>query len=225
MKKIILQHYHGTLGELELKSKENIESYAKFVGADYQLLTGFPFDPFLSPQMQKLHMISQEFDDWDEVLMVDIDMFTPKGMEEDVFEVSGIGMYEAIQQGLHRGMVNSSTRFSNINSPYWGGAIYKMDKSTRESLRSAHLAMNMQHPNWTNQHPHHDEGAFHTLAYKAGLNVKDPGMFIPQKWCWCSYLPNPEKAGFIHIRTKTTPRGPKRTKIENYNELVQKGII
>ena len=225
MKKIVLQHYHGKLGELELESKKNIEAYAKLIGADYQLVTGFPFDPLLTPQLQKLHMISTDFDDWDEVLMVDIDMFTTKGMEKNVFEVPGIGMYEDIQRRLHRGMANTLPKLSDMDSPYWGGAIYKMDKSTRERLRSAHLTMKMQHPNWMKTHPHYDEGAFHTLAYKAGFKVKDPGMFINQKWCWCSYLPNPEKAHFIHIRTKITPQGPKRTKIENYNELVKKGVI
>ena len=35
----------------------------------------------------------------------------------------------------------------------------------------------------------------------------------------------PEKAGFIHVRTKITPQGPKRTKMENYQALVDKGIL
>jgi hypothetical protein len=50
-------------------------------------------------------------------------------------------------------------------------------------------------------------------------------MIIDQKWCYCSYLPNVEDAGFIHMRTKVTPQGPKREKIENYRDLVKRGII
>lgn len=46
-----------------------------------------------------------------------------------------------------------------------------------------------------------------------------------KKLCQCSFLPNPEKAGFIHVRTKVTPKGPKRTKIENLRSLQVKGII
>src|SRR5210317_552810 len=74
--------------------------------------------------------------------------------------------------------------------------------------------------------PYHfeDEGIMHTLAYRLGL--KNHNRYIlEQKWCWCSFLPNPENAGFIHIRTKVTPKGPKREKMENYNELVSKGVL
>jgi hypothetical protein len=42
---------------------------------------------------------------------------------------------------------------------------------------------------------------------------------IPDRWCQCSYLPNPETAAMIHIRTKIKPEGPKRTKLENYTAL------
>jgi hypothetical protein len=48
---------------------------------------------------------------------------------------------------------------------------------------------------------------------------------MERRWCQCSFLPNPEKAGFIHIRTKISPQGPKKEKIENYNQLVKQGII
>ena len=51
------------------------------------------------------------------------------------------------------------------------------------------------------------------------------GTILDRKWCQCSFLPNPEKAGFIHVRTKITPTGPKREKIQNYNELVSQGIL
>lgn len=64
----------------------------------------------------------------------------------------------------------------------------------------------------------------HTLAYKQGLKNEDR-YILEQRWCQCSFLPNPENAGFIHIRTKVTPSGPKREKIENYNSLVEQGIL
>jgi hypothetical protein len=41
----------------------------------------------------------------------------------------------------------------------------------------------------------------------------------------CSYREGIENAALIHIRTKVTPTGPKRKKIENYNELVRRGLI
>ena len=69
-----------------------------------------------------------------------------------------------------------------------------------------------------------DEGIMHTLAHKQGMKCEDK-YILDQKWCQCSFLPNPENAGFIHVRTKITPSGPKREKIENYRELVKKEIL
>jgi hypothetical protein len=73
--------------------------------------------------------------------------------------------------------------------------------------------------------PYHfeDEGIIHVLATKAGLSPKNTA--LNPRWCQCSFLPNPEKAGFIHIRTKIKPDGPKREKIENYNSLVHAGVL
>jgi len=69
-----------------------------------------------------------------------------------------------------------------------------------------------------------DEGIMHTLATLSGIrHTKE--QYLDRKWCQCSFLPNPEKAGFIHIRTKITPTGPKREKIDNYNALVAEGIL
>ena len=69
-----------------------------------------------------------------------------------------------------------------------------------------------------------DEGIMHTLANFEGLTNQEK-YILDKKWCQCSFLPNPEKAGFIHIRTKITPTGPKREKIKNYQELVDKKIL
>jgi hypothetical protein len=68
-----------------------------------------------------------------------------------------------------------------------------------------------------------DEGIMHVLANRAG--IKPEGTYLDSKWCQCSFLPNPEKAGFIHIRTKITPQGPKREKIQNYKHLVNSGVL
>ena len=48
---------------------------------------------------------------------------------------------------------------------------------------------------------------------------------MDQKWCQCSFLPNPETAGFIHVRTKITPKGPEQDKILNWKNLVDEGVL
>ena len=221
---IILQHFDGDLRPLDEKSVENIMAYADMVGAEYRLFRGKPFRKHLTSPCQKVHMLDEEWDEYDQVLMLDIDMFAPKGMTENVFDLEGIGLYADTQKMLHRRLATQYPMIANLDAPYWGGAIYKFDKKMRQRLRQ-HLGKN---EGWMNNYnkPYHfeDEGIIHTLALYEGLK-HEYRYILEQRWCQCSFLPNPEKAGFIHVRTKITPSGPKREKIENYNSLVEQGII
>jgi hypothetical protein len=224
MKNIILQHFDGELRELDRLSIDNIRQYADRIGAEYKIIRGKPFNSDLTSPCQKVHMINEEWDQYSNVLMLDIDMFAPIGMNINIFEQTGVGLYGEVQQRLHRQLVEKYGILGSLNAPYWGGAIYKMSRSMRQFLRSG-LKTN---PSWMlrfNQ-PYHfeDEGIMHVLAYRAGL-LSAADMYLDPKWCQCSFLPNPEKAGFIHIRTKVAPEGPKREKIENYNALVEAGIL
>lgn len=221
---IILQHFDGDLRPLDEKSVENITAYADMVGADYRLIRGKPFRKHLTSPCQKVHMLHEEFDSYDQVLMLDIDMFAPKGMTENIFELEGVGLYADVQKMLHRKIAAQYPMIASLSVPYWGGAIYKMDKTMRMILRQ-HLDGNEGWMNNYNKLYHfEDEGIMHTLAYRQGLKCEDK-YILDQKWCQCSFLPNPENAGFIHVRTKITPSGPKREKIENYKELVEKEIL
>jgi len=223
MKNIILQHFDGDLRPLDEKSVENIMAYADMVGAEYRLIRGKPFRKHLTSPCQKVYMLDEEWDEYDQVLMLDIDMFVPKGMNDNVFEEKGIGLYEDTQKRLHDKISRMYPMIANMNTPYWGGAIYKMDKATRQKLRKE-LGGNEGWMLHYNQLYHfEDEGIKHSLAFKAGFNTRHP--YLDKRWCQCSFLPNPQDAGFIHIRTKITPSGPKREKIENYRELVSKGIL
>jgi hypothetical protein len=221
---IILQHFDGNLRPLDEKSIENIKAYADMVGAEYRLIRGKPFRKHLTSPCQKVYMLDKEFDEYDQVLMLDIDMFAPIGMEENIFELEGVGLYADVQKMLHRKIAAQYPMIANLSVPYWGGAIYKMDKTMRTKLRT-HLGSNEGWMNNYNKLYHfEDEGIMHTLAYQQGLKCEDK-YILEQKWCQCSFLPNPENAGFIHVRTKITPTGPKREKLENYNELVSKGVL
>jgi len=221
---IILQHFDGELGELETQSIANIKKYAKLIGVDYHLMRGKPFDPDLkSFPIQKCHMISEEWDDYDNVVMADIDVFVPKGQTENVFDYPGLGMHNSTQDNLHRSLAARYPHMASVNHPYWAG-IYKLDKLTRQKLRDQ---IDWNNKGWMKTFDNHyhycDEGVMSVLATKARIPLK--GAYLDSKWCQCSFLPNPEKAGMIHIRTKVTPTGPKRTKLENYKALVEKGII
>jgi hypothetical protein len=223
LRNIILQHFDGELRELDKLSIANIQRYAAMVGAEYKLVTGKPFNKNLTAPCQKVHMLNQMFDTYDTVLMLDIDMFAPKGMNENVFNLPGVGLYHTVQQEKHTQLVRLYGLLGNINAPYWGGAIYKMDRPLRQKLREDLKTNTSWMLNFSRPYHFEDEGIMHVLANKAG--IKPEGTYLDPKWCQCSFLPNPEKAGFIHIRTKITPQGPKREKIENYKALVNSGII
>lgn len=216
---IILQHFAGELKELDKLSLENMRSYAKYVGAEHELITGFPFREHLTAPCQKVHMLNERFDSYDQVLMVDIDMFATKGLKENIFEVErGIGIYEEDQKRLHKEV----SRIGRISAtgPYWGGAIYKMNKEIRVRMREQFP----ENDSWMNlynkAYRYEDEGIIAQLAGKA----KIPFFVMNRRWCQCSFLPK-KVPGFIHIRTKITPEGPKREKIDNYRQLVKDSII
>ena len=224
MTNIILQHFDGKLRPLDELSKTNIEAYAKMVGADYELVTGKPFRSHLTSPCQKVYMLDERYDKYNQVLMLDIDMFAPIGMKENVFDLQGVGLYADTQSMLHRKIAATNPMFASLKAAYWGGAIYKMDRPMRQKLRR-HFGGDESWMNPYNKlYQFEDEGIMHTLAMLSNYR-HNPEMYLDRKWCQCSFLPNPEKAGFIHVRTKITPQGPKREKMENWQELNDKGIL
>lgn len=225
MKNIILQHFDGNLRPLDELSIENITKYAELVGADYELVRGKPFRNNLGSPCQKVFMLDEKWDEYDTVLMLDIDMFAPNNMTDNVFDQNGVGLYADVQKRLHRNLASTYPLLGNINSPYWGGAIYKMDRKFRKKLREQLTGDGGWMQSFNKPYHFEDEGIMHTLAYRAGVKLNKSDHVIDRRWCQCSFLPNPEKAGFIHIRTKVTPSGPKREKIENYNTLKNSGIL
>ena len=221
---IILQHMDGDLRPLDKLSMQNMAQYAKMVGAEYELVIGKPFREHLTGACQKVYMLDERYDAYDKVLMVDIDMFAPKGMTENVFELRGVGLYADTQIMLHKKIANHNPMFASIAHAYWGGAIYKMDKQLRQRLRRHFGGDESWMLPYNKAYQFEDEGIMHTLATLSGIrHTKE--QYLDRKWCQCSFLPNPEKAGFIHIRTKITPTGPKREKIDNYYALVAEGIL
>lgn len=220
MKNIILQHYTGFTSELEDLSIKNIKKYADKLDSEYKFIEGDVFDSNLTPPCQKLIMLDEQFDDYDTVVMFDIDMFTRKGMEENIFEVPGIGMCTEFQVKLHQSMKWKKPHLTDMRYPYWGGAIWKLTREQRQLLRKG-LGSWMRELSGGFE----DEGIMHRLATLASFNPKDaylPGNF---HWCHCSYRQGIEKAAMIHIRTKVTPTGPKTSKIANYRDMIRRDLI
>lgn len=224
MKNIILQHWSGELNELSQLSSKSISDYAKMVGAEYELILGDQFTSLnVRPELQKLIMLDERWDEYDNVVMVDADMFVRKGCNENIFECEGIGRHTQIQTSLRRGIANTlGFVWGSESAPYWGGSIYKLTKEQRKKFRGVLtddiVLKYSQH--WV------DEGVMHTLAHKLGMSHTAKGNYLDgQMWNYSSFEPDVERANFIHIRTKIKPKGPKKRKIDNYHDLVSRGLI
>jgi hypothetical protein len=198
-------------------SVANIWAYAKRMGAEYRLLRGDVFRPNLSAPCQKLFMLDVSFDAYETVVMLDTDMFAVKGLAENVFELDGAGLFSDYTRNVFRRCQERHPGLTDANYAYWGGAIYRLSRELRQRLR-VHISEDELQRFSAN---FEDEGIMHRLAMLA----KVPQDRIPDRWCQCSYRPNPESAAMIHVRTKVAPGGPKRTKLENYRSLQQLGVL
>lgn len=226
IKNIILQHYNGRPKELEKLSFENISNYAELIGADHKIIGGKPFNENLTNPCQKVHCISEEWDDYDNVLMLDPDVFIRKNLTENIFNEQGNGIHGDTQKRLKTRLIQAG-RIDN-NAPYWAGSIYKFNREERQRLRSV-MPKNDAWMKFYNKAYHfEDEGILSELAHKCKIPIK----YLDFVWNQCSFLPNPESAKMIHMRTKkfghlngSWENGGKRDKIENYYELLSKGIV
>jgi len=228
MKNIILQHWSGELGELEERSRDNIMEYAKFCGADYELLRGNVFRKNLAPQCQKCIMLDSQFDEYDTVVMVDIDMFTRVGNTKNIFtDDTGFGRHFGIQTALRKNLCRSIPHLGSLIAPFWGGSIYRGEREMRQRLREGMVESEMQR---FSDSSYVDEGIMHRLAMKAGMRHDDPNMYLDEdKWNKSSFEDDVSDGYIIHIRNKikNTPGrpSPKQDKMLNYHALVKRGIV
>lgn len=226
MKNIILQHFDGELRELDKLSIDNISKYAERIGADYQLVTGKPFRSHLTSPCQKAIVIDERWDNYDNVLMIDPDMFVTKNNTDNVFDFVGYGTHGPVQKRLKERLVQLGR--IKPQAAYWAGSFYKFDKQARQRIRDQMPLFDSWMNLYNKPYYYEDEGIIAELAW----NARIPQYYVGIEWNQCSYLPDPDKAKMIHIRTKKQGHpngswddGGKQDKILNYQYLVDKGIL
>ena len=218
MRNIILQHFTGKLRTLDKLSVENISAYAERIGVEYQFVEGQVFREHLTPPCQKLHILDEKWDEYDDVLMLDIDMFVTRNLRLNVFKEEGVGLFADVQKGLKNRLVKHGRIESK--SAYFGGAIYKLTKQQRQSLRDGIPEDDSWMDPYNKPYQFEDEGIISELFHRTDTQWSN----LDQKWCQDSYMPE-HKAGMVHVRTKIKPEGPKREKIDNFYDLQMRGVI
>jgi len=223
MKKLILQHWTGELDELAKISAENIKEYAKMVGSDYHFIEGNQFHRSATrPPLQKLALLNKEFDDYDVVVMTDMDMVVKKGANQSIFDdESGIGVRAFHEDRVKRNCIAAKPFWFDMSYCYWGGSTTRWNKEMRikfrEQLNPAEIAF------FDTDRYAVDEGMMYRLSCKVGL--VDAGKnskyhFDGLKWQHPSFLTEGlDRAQLVHIR------GKGKTKIERYRELKERGIV
>ena len=218
MRNIILQHFTGKLRTLDKLSVENISAYAERIGVEYQFVEGQVFREHLTPPCQKVHILDEKWDEYDDVLMLDIDMFVTKNLRLNVFKAEGVGLFADVQKRLKNRLVQHGRIESE--SAYFGGAIYKLTKQQRQSLRDGIPEDDSWMDPYNKSYQFEDEGIISELFHRTDTQWSN----LDQKWCQDSYMPE-HKAGMVHVRTKIKPEGPKREKIDNFYDLQMRGVI
>lgn len=200
-----------------------MRAYAKSIGAEYAQLRGPVFDARLTPPCQKLAMLDADLDEYDRVCMVDADVFPRAGLRANVFELHGIGIPhpEAFRR-VHRNLPD----LTNPAAPFWGGAIYLLDRDTRTRLREGY---NYNEATWFNCRGNgEDEGIMHRLAHIAGYrthpNLPSPPLYFGPMWARSSYEPDVADAFLIHIRHHDG-KGNRVDKMDELRRLQRAGII
>ena len=233
MRGIILQHWAGPESRITELSSANISKYAEDIGAEYRFITGNPFRRLLMPNAQKLYMLDEEFDVYDMVVMLDSDMFTRKGMNENIFtDVEGVGR-NTIRQ-LRR-IKNLKTKREELRClvderyPIWQGGVYRLTREIRQRLRK-HINEDDLQAIAAEKQTGADEVAMHRMAVLAKLGPKESYYFPDYKWNCSATRPlfHLRKAALIHLRNPNIllfGKALERQKMKLYRKLVLQGII
>lgn len=131
---IILQHWDGPLPEWARLAKKTVEMYAERVGASYQLVTGHPLGAALGPNPQKLVYITEQYDQYDKVLMLDMDVIATN-VYDNAFDRPEIGvLHDRAMKGSSRTPQSAPDLFT-LGMPIFFGNYIMTTKQQRVAMR------------------------------------------------------------------------------------------
>lgn len=133
MKNLIYQYWKGTMPPIATHSMHNIKIYANRIGADYIFEDNPSFDggPYSEYYTAFKPVMCHDFDDYDNILFLDMDIFTVDGLEDSIFDqnVKHIGICdewhkEEIRTTRHGNISTvNDIRWGNIAKEKWGAKV------------------------------------------------------------------------------------------------------
>jgi hypothetical protein len=131
---IILQHWNGDLPEWAKVAKKTVERYAEVIGCQYELVTGYPLGEKLGPNSQKLVYITEKYDQYEKVLMLDMDVMATD-VYENAFERPEIGvLHDRAMRGKSR-TPGSAPELFTLGMPIFFGNYIMTNKQQRIAMR------------------------------------------------------------------------------------------
>ena len=164
---IILQHFAGKMPLWAKQAEKSMRKYATATGADYELVLDFPMGEELGFTPQKLCMLTEKYDKYDQVCMIDMDTIaTPE--HESFWDRPEIGVTHS------RAMTNPDERtpkaapdlYTRGSWTFFGNWI-KLNREQRKSLRQ-HWDQDLFAKALVDKHPG-DEIILHYLINKSGI--------------------------------------------------------
>lgn len=163
---IILQHWDGALPEWAVLAEKTVRRYASKIGAEYELVTGMPMGKVHGPNSQKLVYLDPKYDQYDQVLMLDMDTIATN-VGDNVFERPEIGvLHDRAMKGSSRTPAAAPTLYKP-GAPVFFGNFIKLTRDQRIELR--------KHADWdlfaqaVTDHYSGDEIILHYLLHKSGI--------------------------------------------------------
>ena len=211
MNNLILQHWNN-LGKSSMpvwaeRAQNSIKKFAKAINVEYQQVHGWPMGEFRGAVCQKLALLLEDYDEYDEVLMLDMDMIATKHIDNP-FNYEGVGRLhlkamgskEATKQGRYWPALYKQ------GAPLFFGNWIKLTRQERIELRK-HLPSedmvlsNMSDPTlsrFNTSMPPNDEQTLHYCIWQSGILDEKKQLMVPHdRFC---DLPeeSPKNASMMH---------------------------
>lgn len=190
---LIIQHWEGPMDDALKECQQSVIDYAKRIGVEYIHVPGKPFSEELGYTAQKMHVLDEKWDEYDRVLMLDMDIWI-KPDAFNCFEHPGNMIWD-VGRPVTWSKWGREGDHCKRDAPYPMGPYYMLSREERQMLRQ-HINMPLFIER-CNVHPG-DEVIMHHLMWKAEWIPVD----LPEHYCDAAE----RSTDFFHFC------GPKRTR-------------
>lgn len=208
MANLILQHWNNKMPEWARLATETIKLYAKDIGVEYRLISGWPMGEFRGAVSQKIAIVLEEYDEYDDVLMLDSDMVY-SGIADNCFQYEGVGRlhFKAMKSEKSSKQGRYWPRLYKQDEPLFFGNFVKLTREERITLRQHvpdydMVMKNLSDPKlsqYRTSMPPNDEQTLHYMIHTSGALKNKEELQVPHdRFCDLPEEAHPQ-ASLLHF--------------------------